>query len=156
MRVLFINMFFWPDSSATSQQLTDLATGLAARADMEVTVLCSAGGYSAAASGQPPAGVHILRAATLPYGRTKIRRLLSYLSFFVTGLYRALTAPRPDVVVSFTTPPVISLLGTCLKIVKGCTRCDGYSRRLAHTFPRVFWLLSNVAAKCTETAQMIL
>ena len=51
MRMLFINQFFWPDSSATSQQLTDLVSALAARG-VDVAVLCGDGGYAAAAGAQ--------------------------------------------------------------------------------------------------------
>ena len=53
MRMLFINQFFWPDSSATSQQLTDLVGALAARGT-DVAVLCGEGGYAFAAGGTPP------------------------------------------------------------------------------------------------------
>ncbi len=118
MKILFINQFFWPDSSATSQQLTDLATGLAARGH-QVTVLCGEGGYAAAASSNAPAGVRIVRTKTLPYTRAKLARLLSYVSFHVTAAAAAVTLPRHDVVVSFTTPPLISIVGSLVKATRG-------------------------------------
>jgi colanic acid biosynthesis glycosyl transferase WcaI len=119
VKVLFINQFFWPDSSATSQQLTDLATGLAARPDMQVSVLCGEGGYAAAASSAAPAGVRILRVKALPFAKGKLGRILSYASFYATATVRALFTSRQDVVVSLTTPPLISLLGTMLKMLRG-------------------------------------
>ena len=118
MRMLFINQFFWPDSSATSQQLTDLVTGLAARGE-EIEVLCGAsGGYAAAAGSAPPrATVHRVKAA--PFTRGKLGRVISYLSFYVSAFARGLTLRRADVVVSMTTPPLISLLGTCIQRLRG-------------------------------------
>ena len=118
MKLLFVNQFFWPDSSATSQQLTDLATGLAARG-LHVSVLCGDGGYAGAAGSQPPANVDVYRVKTLPFTRGAIRRVLSYLSFYVVAAFRILTMPRQDTIVSFTTPPVISLLGTMMKMLRG-------------------------------------
>ena len=117
MRMLFINQFFWPDSSATSQQLTDLVTALAARG-IEVEVLCGEGGYAAAAGAvAPPATVHRVRA--LPFARGRIGRMLSYMSFYASAFARGLTLRRPDVVVSMTTPPLIATLGAAIKILRG-------------------------------------
>lgn len=117
MRILFINQFFWPDSSATSQQLTDLVVALAARGT-EVAVLCGEGGYAAAAGSTPPqAEVHRVRA--LPFVRGRLGRMFSYLSFYVTAFARALTVRRADLVVSMTTPPLISVLGAALKLFRG-------------------------------------
>jgi len=118
MKILLINQFFWPDSSAASQQLTDLAAGLAERG-MDVTVLCGEGGYAGAAGSKPPAGVRILRAKALPFSRGSLGRILSYLSFYISAGVRALTAPRQDVILTLTTPPLISLLGTLLKLLRG-------------------------------------
>lgn len=118
MRMLLINQFFWPDSSATSQQLTDLVVGLAARGE-EIEVLCGdSGGYAAAAGSVPPrATVHRVKAA--PFTRGKIGRVVSYLSFYASAFLRGLTLRRPDVVVSMTTPPLISLLGNAIQILRG-------------------------------------
>lgn len=118
MRMLFINQFFWPDSSATSQQLTDLVNALAARGE-EIEVLCGeSGGYAeAAGSAAPRAKVHRVKA--MPFTRGKLGRVFSYLSFYATAFARGLTLRRPDVVVSMTTPPLISLLGTCIQTLRG-------------------------------------
>jgi len=118
MKILLINQFFWPDSSATSQQLTDLATGLAERGD-QVTVLCGEGGYANVSAGDVPPPVRIIRVKALPFAKTKLVRLLSYLSFYASAFLRGLTAPKADVVVSLTTPPLISLLGSAIKMLRG-------------------------------------
>ena len=118
MRILFINQFFWPDTCATSQQLTDLVRALAAR-EAEVAVLCGDTGYAEAGAGAeaPPAEVHRVRA--MPFTRGKIGRVLSYLSFYVTAFAKGLTLRKADVVVSMTTPPLISILGATIKLVRG-------------------------------------
>ncbi len=118
MRILFINQFFWPDSSATSQQLTDLATGLALRGN-HVTVLCGEGGYANVSAGALAPPVNVIRVKALPFSKSKVTRLLSYLSFYASAFVRGLTAPKADVVVSLTTPPLISLLGSAIKMLRG-------------------------------------
>jgi hypothetical protein len=47
MRILLLNQFFWPDSAATSQLLTDLARGLKERGH-DVHAICGGGGYATA------------------------------------------------------------------------------------------------------------
>ena len=59
MRILLMNQFFWPDSAATSQLLTDLAEEMAAKVH-EVHVSCAEGGYAVASSDKGP-DVHIHR-----------------------------------------------------------------------------------------------
>ena len=117
MRMLFINQFFWPDSSATSQQLTDLVVALAARGT-DVAVLCGEGGYAAAAGSTPPPA-QVYRVRALPFARGRVGRMLSYLSFYVTAFAKSLTVRRADTVVSMTTPPLISVLGAALKLLRG-------------------------------------
>jgi len=117
MKILFINQFFWPDSSATSQQLTDAADGLA-KLRHQVSVLCGGGGYATSASSRAPE-VEVVRVKALRFARGKVGRILSYLSFYMAAMLRGLTATRQDVVVSMTTPPLISLLGTMIKEVRG-------------------------------------
>ncbi len=97
--------------------MSDLTTTLAARGH-EVHVICSKGGYAKAAStAPPPATIH--RVSGLPFVRGKIGRVLSYLSFYPFALVRALTLPRFDMVVSLTTPPLVSLVGTAVKVFRG-------------------------------------
>lgn len=118
MKILFINQFFWPDSAATSQQLTDMAAGLAARGH-EVSVLCGDGGYAAAASSKRPEGVRIVSVKSRRFARGKLGRVLSYMSFYTGALAQGLSLPRQDVVVSLTTPPLICLLGALISFFRG-------------------------------------
>lgn len=117
MKILLLNQFFWPDSAATSQLLTDLARGLAEQGH-EVYAISADGGYAISAAGDPPP-VKIHRVKALPFVRGKVGRLLSYLSFYVGAAVRGLTLPRPDLVLTLTTPPLLSLLGTLISTLRG-------------------------------------
>lgn len=118
MRILLLNQFFWPDSSATSQLLTDLARGLAERGH-EVFAMSADGEYNVTSASSPPA-VQMYRVKTSRFSRGRVGRVVSYLSFYFSAVVRALTLPRPDLVVTLTTPPLLSLLGTVLKALRGC------------------------------------
>ncbi len=117
MKILLMNQFFWPDSAATSQLLTDLAVGLAERGH-QVHVVCAEGSYAvASAESSPPVQIH--RVPALAFSRGSLGRVLSYLSFYAGAAWRGLTLPRPDLVLTLTTPPLLSLLGTLIKQVRG-------------------------------------
>jgi len=117
MKILLLNQFFWPDSAATSQLLTDLARGLAARGH-QVYAVCADGGYALKDADDPPSAV-IYRVASAPFWRGRMGRVLSYVSYYVMCAVRGLTAPRPDVVVTLTTPPLLPLIGTLIKWLRG-------------------------------------
>ena len=121
MRILLLNQFFWPDSAATSQLLTDLARSLVADGH-EVVAICSGkAGYTIpAGSADDAPAVRIHRVNGLAFSRGRIGRVLSYLSFYIAAAVRAFLAPKPDVVLALTTPPLISVLGSVLKLVRGC------------------------------------
>ncbi len=112
-----MNQFFWPDSAATSQLLTDLAAGMAERGH-EIHVICADGNYALASDEQRPS-VEIHRVKAFPFSRGKLGRILSYLSFYFGAAWRGLTLARPDLVITLTTPPLLSLLGTLIKAVRG-------------------------------------
>ena len=122
-RLLFVNQYYWPDHASTAQHLTDLAEHLT-REGHEVHVLCSRGGYKPGAE-RPAAkemnnGVQIHRVEATSFGRkTTLHRLADYFSFYVRAFLAALFLPRPDVVVTLTTPPIIGLVGTILRRLKG-------------------------------------
>ncbi len=117
MRILLLNQFFWPDSAATSQLLTDLARGLAENGH-EVYAIAADGGYAPDAAGEAPP-VRIVRVKALPFARGKLGRVLSYGSFYLGATIAGMRLPRPDLVLTLTTPPLISLLGTLLQRLRG-------------------------------------
>lgn len=118
MRILLLNQFFWPDSSATSQLLTDVAREMAIRGHEVYAIGADAGGYAVVDAGDPPP-VAIYRVRALPFGRGRLGRMLSYLSFYFSAAARGITLPRPDLVITLTTPPLISLVGTMIRAFRG-------------------------------------
>lgn len=126
-KILFINQYYWPDHASTAQHLTDLAESFAARG-YECRVLCGSGAYlskSADRAAAPPAretrnGVEIRRVKSTALGRrSTLSRMIDYLSFYIKAIVVALFLPRSDVVVTLTTPPIIGLIGSILRSIKG-------------------------------------
>jgi colanic acid biosynthesis glycosyl transferase WcaI len=124
VRVLLINQVFYPDPQATGQYLSGLAEGLVKRGH-QVTVLTSRRCYDDAALGYPPRetwrGIDIIRVWNSACGHgTKWGRALDFFSFLVFAKLRALFLPRPDVVLTLTTPPLLSILGASLALFWRC------------------------------------
>jgi glycosyltransferase involved in cell wall biosynthesis len=115
VRILLLNQFFFPDSAATSQLLTDLARRLASEGH-DIRVICGRSSYAEPDSTTAPP-VQIIRTRDLPFGRGLLARFFSYLSFLSGTLYCALLGPRPDLVLTLTTPPALPVLGSLLKSV---------------------------------------
>jgi glycosyltransferase involved in cell wall biosynthesis len=125
MKVVFVNRFYAPDISATSQMLTDLAEALVQRG-VAVHVVTSAQRYDDARARLPAsellAGVQVHRLETTRAGRRDLsRRALDYASFYFLAIRCLLKLLRSgDVVVLKTDPPLLSLLGPPLRMVRGC------------------------------------
>jgi len=114
-RVYFVNRYFYPDESATSQLLSDLAFWLA-RDGHDVHVVCSRQLYGSAEARLPAKeairGVTVHRVWTTRFGRRHLLgRALDYGSYYLTcavTLLRLLR--RRDLVVAKTDPPLISIV----------------------------------------------
>ena len=114
---------FAPDEAATAQMLADLGGGLAA-SGFAVTAICCDRSYADPsrryAARETIDGVDIRRVRTSGFGRaSKLGRITDYLTFLAGATLHLLTAPKPDVVVSLSTPPMVSLLGTVLGKLRG-------------------------------------
>jgi len=115
-RVIFLNRFFYPDHSATSRMLSDLAFELAS-SGKDVHVITSRQLYDKPGAALPAyemtRGVHIHRVGTTSFGRSRLPgRAMDYLSFYFTAWRCALSVARPDdILVAKTDPPMISLIG---------------------------------------------
>lgn len=111
-RVIFLNRFFFPDHSATSQLLGDLAFDLARRG-RAVHVVTSRQRYDVPDARLPAAetiaGVEVHRVATTRFGRSAlVGRGLDYLSFYAAVWRRVLSLAQPgDTVVAKTDPPML-------------------------------------------------
>jgi colanic acid biosynthesis glycosyl transferase WcaI len=114
-RIIFLNRYFYPDHSATSQILSDLAFHLAA-AGQDIHVVTSQQIYDDPAARLPPneivRGVQVHRVATTRFGRSNlIGRGLDYLSFYWLMWHRIISFAKPgDVLVAKTDPPLLSVL----------------------------------------------
>jgi glycosyltransferase involved in cell wall biosynthesis len=117
MRILLLNQFFHPDTAPTSQLLTDLARELAFLGH-EITVICGSSDYAQQNAGAPPP-VTILRSKPLPFSHSLLGRIASYATFLAASTALSLRGPAPDVIVTLTTPPLLSLIGRLVNRVRG-------------------------------------
>src|SRR5271170_4256837 len=124
MRILLMNLYYPPDTSATAKMAATVAEALSARHD--VTVLCGRPSYDPTErrpwrlwqtelAGQ----VRILRVGSTDYPRfTMKRRVLNYLSYVALAVPRALFL-RCDVVLAMTDPPFEGIVGAIVALLKG-------------------------------------
>ncbi len=124
VKIIFINRFYAPDHSATSQMLTDLAGALAAGGD-EVRIVTSRQLYDDAASSLAPHevsdGVDVHRVWTSGFGRGHLPgRALDYLSFYVAASAKLFRLAGPgDVIVAKTDPPLVSVVAGWVARLRG-------------------------------------
>lgn len=111
-RIVFINRYFFPDFSATSQMLSDLAFHLAGTG-RRITVLTSRQRYDDPDARLPEReridGVDVHRLSTTNFGRAALAgRAFDYLSFY-RSVHRAILAETEsgDIVVAKTDPPLV-------------------------------------------------
>lgn len=115
MKIVFVNRFFFPDHSATSQLLTDLAFFLAGRGH-QVHVVTSRLSYddpdAVFPAEETAQGVVVHRVWTTRFGRgSLVGRAFDYLTFYASAgrcLRKLLVSG--DVVVAKTDPPLISVV----------------------------------------------
>jgi glycosyltransferase involved in cell wall biosynthesis len=115
LRIVLLNQYYAPDEAASSQLLTDLGTGLAA-AGHDVIAICGRRAYADPslryASIERIEGVEVRRAWATGFGRgSKAGRLVDYMTFLAGACLRLMTTPKPDLVISLSTPPMVSTLG---------------------------------------------
>lgn len=138
LRVLFVNRYYAPDVSATSQILTDLAEGLV-RCGMDVSVVCSRQLYedprARLARHEVIRGVRVWRVAAARFGRNRLPgRALDYVTFYLTATAKLLRLARhSDVVVLKTDPPLLSLIAWLVMRGRGTARVNW----LQDLFPEV-------------------
>lgn len=142
-RIVFVNRYFFPDQSATSRMLSDLAFRLAERG-VRVAIVTSRQLYenpqAALPSQEAIGGVSVYRVSTATRGRARlVGRALDYLSFHVAaGLQLLKVLARGDVVVAKTDPPLISLVVSCAAKLRGAVLVNW----LQDLFPEVASVLT--------------
>ena len=124
MKLIFLNRYFYPDISATSQMLSALAFHLAAEG-AEVHVIASRQGYedpsANAAAREDIDGVCVHRIWTSRFGRRRLRgRAIDYLSFNLAAMIELFgVARRGDIVIAMTDPPMISVPAALVARLRG-------------------------------------
>lgn len=122
-KVVFINRYYRPDHSATSQLLTDLTLSLHIQ-DVDIHIITSRLYYSKNSTILPAYelldNIHIHRVWTTTFGRDKLLgRSLDYLSFYVTSFIKMLMlANKNDLLIAKTDPPLISVLAAVAAKIK--------------------------------------
>ncbi|MFM8331379.1 MAG: glycosyltransferase family 4 protein [Candidatus Methylumidiphilus sp.] len=123
-KLIFVNRYFYPDHSATSQMLSDLAFALAEGGGDEVHVVASRQAYdnpkASLAAFEQIQGVRVHRVWTSRFGRQNLAgRAFDYLSFYLTAFAKLLAlAGRGDTVIAKTDPPLISVVAALAARVK--------------------------------------
>lgn len=122
MNLTILNQYYAPDEAATAQMAADLGAELM-RTGHTVRAICCDRSY-----GQPKRryarreaieGVVIDRVRSTAFGRSSaIGRVTDYVTFLAGAARRLLSAPKPDVVVVLTTPPMIAYLALVVRRVR--------------------------------------
>jgi colanic acid biosynthesis glycosyl transferase WcaI len=123
MRILLLNMYYPPDTSATAKMAATVVEALSRRHD--ITVLCGRPSYDPSErrpwrlwQTEVAGRARILRAGSTDYPRFQMkRRMLNYLSYVALAIPRALFL-RCDVVLAMTDPPFQGIVGALVAWLK--------------------------------------
>ncbi len=123
MRILLLNLYYPPDTSATAKMARGVVEALSISHQM--TVLCGRPSYEPTErrpwrlfQTEQAGLVCIIRAGSTDFPRLDMKkRLLNYLSYVVLAIPRALFVPC-DVVVAMTDPPFQGIVGAIAALLK--------------------------------------
>lgn len=123
VRVLLLNLYYPPDTSATAKMAKTVVKALAAK--HEVTILCGRPSYDPTErrdwhlyQSEQIGKVRVIRVGSTDFPRVQMKkRILNYLSYVFLLLPRALVAPC-DVVLAMTDPPFEGIVGAFVAMLK--------------------------------------
>lgn len=123
VRILLLNLYYPPDTSATAKMAEIVVKVLAAR--NEVTILCGRPSYDPSARRswrlyrtERSGTVRIIRVGSTDFPRIQMkRRVLNYLSYSTLAIPLALFTPC-DVVLAMTDPPFEGIIGAFVAMLK--------------------------------------
>lgn len=123
MHVVLLNQPFYPDVVATAQMGKDLADELVRRGHT-VTAVASRSIYGQTGAALPKRetidGIEVRRLGVSIFGKKGIAaRVADFALFHALAAVRVVTLKKPDVVVSYTTPPFIAVVGLIARLVRG-------------------------------------
>lgn len=124
MRILLLNLYYPPDTSATAKMVETVVNALAREND--VTVLCGRPSYDPTElrpwrlyQTEEKENLRIVRVGSTAFPRFEMRkRLLNYLSYTKLVIPRALFT-KCDAVLAMTDPPFAGIIGAFVAILKG-------------------------------------
>ncbi len=124
VRILVLNLYYPPDTSATAKMAQAVVAELSARQD--VTVLCGRPSYDPTERRawrlwrtERSGRVRVTRVGSTDYSRGQMkRRVLNYLSYAALSVPRALFVPC-DLVLAMTDPPFEGIVGALVALLKG-------------------------------------
>jgi putative colanic acid biosynthesis glycosyltransferase WcaI len=123
MKVLLLNLYYPPDTSATAKMAAAFVEPLAQKHN--VTVICGRPSYDPTErrswrlwQTEQPDAVRVIRVGSTDYPRTQMaRRVFNYLSYVALSIPRALFVPG-DVVLAMTDPPFEGIVGAFVAMLK--------------------------------------
>jgi putative colanic acid biosynthesis glycosyltransferase WcaI len=123
MRILLLNMYYPPDTSATAKMAATVVEALSVRHD--ITVLCGRPSYDPSErrpwrlwQTEVTGRARVLRVGSTDFPRFEMkRRVLNYLSYVALAIPRALFL-RCDVVLAMTDPPFQGIMGAIIARLK--------------------------------------
>jgi putative colanic acid biosynthesis glycosyltransferase WcaI len=124
MRILLLNLYYPPDTSATAKMAHTVAEALSVKHDL--TVLCGRPSYDPTERRpwrlfrtELAGRVRIIRAGSTDFPRLDMKkRMLNYLTYAALAVPRALFV-RCDVVLAMTDPPFQGIVGAFVAMLKG-------------------------------------
>ncbi len=129
LHIVLLNQAFHPDVVATAQMGKDLADALVRRGH-KVTAVASRSIYGKAGAVLPksedvvvpgaPTPIHIRRVGASLFGKSSIAaRIADFALFYLLATLKVLFLKKPDVIICYTTPPFIALVGLLCKWLRG-------------------------------------
>ena len=123
VRVLLLNLYYPPDTSATAKMAESVVGALASR--HEVTVLCGRPSYDPAErrpwhlyQTEKAEAARVIRVGSTDYPRAQMKkRVFNYLSYVFLAVPRALLLPC-EVILAMTDPPFEGIVGAFVAMLK--------------------------------------
>jgi len=124
MRILLLNLYYPPDTSATAKMAETIVDALVSRHD--VTVLCGRPSYDPAErrawhwyQTEVAGRARIIRTGSTDFPRFEMKkRVLNYLSYVALAVLRALFVPC-DAILAMTDPPFCGIVGAFVAMLRG-------------------------------------
>lgn len=110
MRLVFVNRFYWPETPATGQLLTDLAEGLAQRGHTVEVITSRAAPTAPTTESKNSVRIHRVRGTRLSGNAGLIGKALDFATFYLLASAKCCRLARRDsTVVALTDPPLLGV-----------------------------------------------